>query len=130
LDPLARDVDTIRNKVAGLSLVTQNAVRDEMRHRFVYVQFGELSGETRIGAGDVTDFEWLLEKPVNPVMVLEARAKTIVPLPGVMMSAEVTEDGKSCKLHIYGKILRDFASKPIQAQVEITVRDDKPDPTH
>jgi hypothetical protein len=123
LEPLARDVDTIRTAVQKVSALAKETIREEMRDRSEVVQIGICNDKNTQRHGDTTTCELKLLKTVRIDSIVSVRvdAEGLSPgaLAGTMLSAEVLGDGDRCRLTIIGPISEEVLHTGFAVKVSI-----------
>jgi hypothetical protein len=78
-----------------------NASRPAPRQEKVVVQFGKFTAANRV-ADEAFAFDWNLKTPVDPTRVVRVTPELLGPSPPVAVSAEITQDGKKCRMTVTG----------------------------
>jgi hypothetical protein len=108
------------------AVTAKQAVRSAMHGLKTYVQLGKFNSKNQVPGGAVA-FDWALKTPVDPEHVVSILPEIVNPPVPVLISAEITEGGKKCRMTVTGdtaKLLEKLSSG-LDAKVTIMLDADQ-----
>jgi hypothetical protein len=104
---------------AVIENIARRVVREELAYRATTVQQGKFSAATKV-SDEPLSFAWKLKVPVDPAKVTMLAAEPLTPLPGVAVSAKLSDDGTSCIMTLYGDE-ETLAALPTSVDAKVTI---------
>jgi hypothetical protein len=83
--------------------IARAVVREELAYKATTTQQGRFTAKTRISDRNGHSFAWVLHVPVDdPDKLIMLVAEPLEPLPGIAVSAKLSDDGKACIMTLHG----------------------------
>lgn len=118
LTKLGDDITGLKVDFATLKANVDNINQASIVKR-VIVQQGQFTAENRVPDSDPPAFKWQLVVPIEPATGAEIQVVPDAPLPGVAITAELADDGRSCVMTLHGRVQASGRTLPIGATMTI-----------
>lgn len=99
--------------------VVRRVQKEDRQNLKTFVQVGKFSPKTQV-SDDPPTFDWALLVPVKPETVASLVAEPREPLAGTMTTASITDNGKTCRMVLYGSDAA-IASLPEIIDAKVTI---------